>query len=306
VAVGAARQRCVLAVLLLDANRGVSVDQLVERVWGGRRLPERPRKAAQVYVSLLRSALASIDGVAIVRRPDGYLIEVPEQCVDVHEFHRLVDQARTCADDDRAATLFQQALRMWRGEAFGELDTPWLADVRESLNQQRRTAERDLTDVQLRQGRHGTVLARLSLWAQEHPLDERLTGQLMLALFRCGRQADALAEYQRVRGRLADELGTSPGRALHELYQRILTDDPSLAVVPAPRPLAVPRQLPVAPRWFTGRHAELDALLGHSDHLRNAAGGVVVISAINGMAGVGKTNPGKSHPLSCDRYLAVT
>jgi DNA-binding SARP family transcriptional activator len=287
VEVGAARQRSVLAVLLLDANRGVSVDQLVERVWGGRRLPERPRKAAQIYVSLLRTALSALDGVAIVRRPDGYVIDVHERSVDVHEFHRLVGQARACTEDDRAMALFQRALGMWRGEAFGELDTPWLADIRQNLNQQRWTAERDLTDVQLRQGQHGTVLTRLSRWAQEHPLDERLTGQLMLALFRCGRQADALAEYQRVRDRLADELGTSPGRTLHALYQRILTDDPSLAFVPGPPNTVVPRQLPVAPRWFTGRHTELDALRGHSGH--HTTGGVVVISAINGMAGVGKT-----------------
>jgi DNA-binding SARP family transcriptional activator len=150
--VGAARQRCVLAVLLLAANRGVSVDQLVERVWAGRRLPERPRKAAQVYVSLLRSALATLDGVAIVRRPDGYLIEVDELCVDVFEFRQLVDQTRACPDDDRAAALFQRVLGMWRGEAFGELDTPWLADVRENLNQQRWTTERDLTDLQLWRG----------------------------------------------------------------------------------------------------------------------------------------------------------
>ncbi|HEX5120255.1 MAG TPA: tetratricopeptide repeat protein [Pseudonocardiaceae bacterium] len=284
--IGAARQRCVLAVLLLDANRGISVDQLIERVWGGRRLPERPRKAAQIYVSLLRTALAGIDGVAIVRRPDGYLIELDERCVDVHAFRRSVDQARACGEDDRAAGLFERALGMWRGEVFGELDTPWLADVRASLNQQRHTVERDLTDVQLRRGRHGLVLAQLSLWAREHPLDERLAGQLMLALFRSGRQADALDAYRRVRERLADELGTGPGHALHELHQRILTDDPSLDVGPVSIRSVVPRQLPAAPRWFTGRRAEVDSLLGDSE---SGTGGVVVISAIDGMAGVGKT-----------------
>ncbi|HEX3650627.1 MAG TPA: BTAD domain-containing putative transcriptional regulator [Pseudonocardiaceae bacterium] len=281
--IGAARQRCVLAVLLLDANRCQSVDQLVERVWGGSRLPERPRKAAQIYVSLLRTALAGVDGVAIVRRPDGYLIELDERTVDVHVFHRLAAEARGNDDDDRAAALFERALGLWRGEPFGELDTPWLADVRDSLVQQRQAAERDLTDVQLRRGRHGLVLAQLSLWAQEHPLDERLAGQLMLALFRSGRQADALDVYRGLRGRLADELGTGPGHALHELHQRILTDDPSLSL-PAGS-VAIPRQLPAAPRWFTGRRAELDTLVGHPD----TDGGVVVISAIDGMAGVGKT-----------------
>lgn len=289
--VGAARQRCVLAVLLLNANRGVSLDQLVARVWGDRRPPEHPRKAAQASVSLLRTALAGIDGVSIVCRPDGALVELDERLVDVHEFHRLVDEARACGQDDEAAALLDKGLRLWRGEPFGELDTPWLAEFRENLNQRRRMAERELTDLQLRQGRHGAMLARLFRWVRDQPLDERLAGQLMVALFRSGRQADALAAYQRIRDGLADELGTKPGRALHELYQRILTEDPSLALLSdggyGPGEPETPRQLPAAPRWFIGRRTELDALIGQLD--QHAAGGVVVISAIDGMAGVGKT-----------------
>jgi len=298
--VGAARQRCVLAALVMDANRGVAVDDLVERVWGGGRLPQRPRRAAQTYVSLLRTALAGVDGVTIVRRPDGYLIELDERSVDVHEFRRLVAHAQARNGDDGAAELWERALGLWRGEAFGPLDTPWFAAVRARLNQERQTAERDLTDLQLRQGRHGMLVAGLSAWAREDPLDERLAGQLMLALFRSGRQADALEHYQRVRERLAAELGADPARELQELHQRILTDDPALPIAPATQTAAAssvstapaaPRQLPGAPRWFTGRRAELDALLGHPDRLPDAVdgGSVVVISAIDGMAGVGKT-----------------
>lgn len=321
--VGPARQRCVLAALVMDANRSVAVDDLVERVWGGGRLPERPRRAAQTYVSLLRTALAETSGrVEIARRPDGYFIELDERFVDVHEFRRLAAQAHARNGDaggtdgaegaESPADLWERALELWRGEAFGPLDTPWVAAVRAGLGQERQTVERDLADLLLRQGRHGTLLARLSVWAREEPLDERLAGQLMLALFRSGRQADALARYQRVRERLAAELGTDPSRELQELYRRILTDDPALMVVSAPEtqtgieassdpaaapdsapPAPVPRQLPGAPRWFTGRRTELDTLLNQPDPDRPSdaigTGGVVVICAIDGMAGVGKT-----------------
>ena len=307
--VGAARQRCVLVALVLDANRVVEVDDLVERVWGGSRSPERPRRAVQTYISLLRTALADVGRVSIVRRPDSYLIELDERCVDVHEFRRLAargqDRGGVGSRDDGAAERWERALGLWRGEAFGPMDTPWLAAVRMRLNQERQAVERDLTDLQLRQGRHGMLLARLSAWARADPLDERLAGQLMLALFRSGRQADALGHYQGVRELLAAELGTDPSRELQELHRRILTDDPALAAdsttetgtsfesptASGSTPTPVPRQLPGAPRWFTGRRAELDMLLGHSAHLPSAAGagGVVVVSAIDGMAGVGKT-----------------
>jgi len=107
----------------MDANRSVAVDDLVERVWGGNRFPERPRRAAQTYVSLLRTALADISWVSIVRRPDSYVIELDERFVDVHEFRRLAVQAHARSDDDGAAELCARALGLWRGEAFGPLDT---------------------------------------------------------------------------------------------------------------------------------------------------------------------------------------
>ena len=296
--VGPARQRGVLTVLLLAANRRVSTDQLVERVWGDHRLPDHPRNAVQTYVSLLRRALAGVGDVAIVRQSSGYMINVDERLVDVHEFRRLVDHARAADSDTDALSLFERALGLWRGEALDALDTPWLNSVRVALDKERRAAERDATDVQLLQGRHGALLARLSGWAEEYPLDERLAGQLMLALFRSGRQADALRLYQQVRERLATELGADPGRALQELHRQILADDPAL-VVPSPRQdeapwaavgaavgkAAVPRQLPAAIPHFTGRADELKALTalaGQGDGIR----GTVVI---NGTAGIGKT-----------------
>jgi DNA-binding SARP family transcriptional activator len=189
-----------------------------------------------------------------------------------------------------------EALRLWRGPAFATLDTPWLTGVRHALDRQRLAAELDRNDLALRLGRHSALLADLSAAAAAHPLDERLTGQLMLALYRSGRQADALAHYQQLRVRLADELGADPGPPLQQLHRQILTADPTLAaptpVVARPaRPQAepsLPRQLPAPLRSFTGRARELDQL----DAVLDTAGEqapAVVISAVSGTAGVGKT-----------------
>ncbi|HEY2443127.1 MAG TPA: AfsR/SARP family transcriptional regulator [Streptosporangiaceae bacterium] len=221
---GAARERCVLAVLLLDANRCVSADQIVERVWGGGRLPRRPRGTVQTYVSFLRHKLI------IVRQPNGYMISLDEQLVDVHAFRALIKAARAARRDDKASALFEQALGLWQGEAFGALDTPWLGDVRAILDTERRAAERDLADIGLRQGQHGALLPRLAAWAARDPLDERLAGQLMLALYRSGRQADALAHYERSRRLLVDDLGLDASDDLQRLRQQILSADPALAL----------------------------------------------------------------------------
>ena len=292
--VGAARKQSVLVVLLLDANRCVLVDQIVERVWGDQRLPDQPRNAVRTYVSLLRTALAGIGGVAVERQAGGYRISIDERLVDVHRFHGLIEQARGAADDDRAAALVEEALGLWRGEPFTGLDTPWINIARESLAVWRQSARLDLIDIRLRHGRHADVLAELTAEAAERPLDERVSGQLMLALYRAGRQADALAQYRRVRQHLADELGSDPGPALCDLQQRILIADPAL-VVPAPSPAAVParrvvvpRQLPAAPRLFTGRASELARLSALLDDAPGS-GHTLAISAIGGTGGIGKT-----------------
>jgi len=300
---GHARQRSVLAVLLLEANRLVSPDQLVDRVWGDRRLPDRPRNTVQTYVSLLRRALSPTGEVAIARRPDGYMIGMDEQLVDVHEFRNLIEKARSSGRDDDAAALYERALALWQGEAFGNVDTPWFSGIRAVLGKERQAAERDLTDIQLRQGRHGQLLSRLSEWADQHPLDERLAGQLMLALYRSGRQAAALAHYQHIRGLLADELGIDTSAALQELHQQILTADPALAARvtgpgtgpagPAgsggqrqlPSALAVRCSLPPDAAAFTGRDEELASITAAVADVSGEA----AIRAIGGMPGAGKT-----------------
>jgi DNA-binding SARP family transcriptional activator len=276
--VGHARRRCVLAVLLTDANRVVPSGQLVERVWGERRLPANPAGALQSYISLLRREV----DVTIARQAPGYKAVVRAETIDLHRFRDLIGRARAASDDDGAAAALTEALELWRGEAFAGLDTPWASSIRATLAMQRHAARLDLTDIQLRRGQHAALLTELAVLARDHLLDERVAGQLMLALYRSGRQADAIEHYQRTRRRLAGELGTDPSPPLRELYQQILTADPALAVrVPVSARAVVPRQLPAPPGFFTGRAGELDQLteLGESG----------VISAIGGSGGIGKT-----------------
>jgi DNA-binding SARP family transcriptional activator/tetratricopeptide (TPR) repeat protein len=292
---GHARQRCVLAVLLVEANHTVSADQLLDRVWGDRP-PERAHGTLRTYLSRLRQALAPA-GPVITRRPGGYALTVDEAGIDHHRFRRLVARAAAADRDDDALALLDEALALWRGDAFATLDTVWLGGVRSALDQERLAAELDRADIGLRLGHHARLLPELSSRVADHPLDERLAGQLMLALYRCGRQADALDHYERLRRQLAETLGADPGPDLRELHRRLLTADPA---VTGPGPAVVTSrragvasgsvsiaQLPPTVSSFTGRRAalrELDTLLA----ARNQAP-AVVISAIAGNGGVGKT-----------------
>lgn len=269
--VGHARQRCVLAVLLLSANRVVPVESLIERVWGPRP-PRSARNTLHSYLVRLRQALAACDGVEIVRRHNGYLLTVPAESVDVHRF-------RTLAAGADAGT----ALALWRGEPFAGLDTPWLNEVRAALLAERFTLELDHTDLLLRKGEHARLVSELTARAAAHPVDERVAGQLMLALYRCGRQAEALDHYETLRSHLADTLGVDPGPRLRELHQRILNADPGLDSPPTAAP--VPRQLPGRPRLFVGRDRELAEL----DKAVDTAQGITVIASISGPGGIGKT-----------------
>jgi DNA-binding SARP family transcriptional activator len=279
--VGHARQRSVLAVLLVEANRVVAVDQLIERLWGTAPAPKDPRSVLRTYVWHLRRALAAVgDNVTLLRHAPGYKLIVDSQQVDLHRFRGLLTRAAT-ANDNQAATLIEQALGLWHGEPFAGLDTPWISATRQNLLLRRQMARLDLTDIHLRHGRHTALLAELTDHAAEHPLDERIAGQLMLALHRSGRPAEALTEYQRVRKRLVDELGVDPGSALQQLHQQILTANTTAAAV-------IPRQLPAAPRPFTGRTHELARLSAALDQQADRRG-TPPIAAISGAGGIGKT-----------------
>ncbi|WP_046468871.1 AfsR/SARP family transcriptional regulator [Allosalinactinospora lopnorensis] len=294
--VGHPRQRLVLVALLVDVNRVVSVDQLLDRVWEEDHGASRNRKTLYTYLSRLRRVLPA-EGVAITRQAGGYVLTADAEAVDLHRFRHLVSRARAADEDDHAAALFEQAFRLWRGEPFATLDTPWINSLRSGLRRERLAAELDRNDVQLRRGRHTQMLAPLTDLAAEHPLDERLAGQFILALHRCGRTADALEHYRYTRLRLIEELGIEPGPALQQMHQQILTADPNLdpapaapaAAVPAAAvPSVVPRQLPTPPALFTGRGQEL-ARLSEALAPRDEEGGTVVIAAVGGIGGTGKT-----------------
>jgi DNA-binding SARP family transcriptional activator len=291
---GHARQQCVLAALLVEANTTVRVDQLTDRVWADRP-PQRARETLYGYLYRLRKILAGAADVEITRRPGGYLIAVGPQAVDLHRFAHLLTEARAARDDEDSLDRFDQALGLWRGgEAFAGLDAPWLDTCRRALHQQRLAAELDRADVALRLGRHHELLATLSARATEYPLDERLAGQVMLTLYRSGRPAEALERYRCTRRLLADELGADPGPELRRLHQQMLTADPALTPAvdtPAaddPARPAIPRQLPMPPPLFVGRDDEL-AQLDKAFDATGESGGPVVISAIGGAGGMGKT-----------------
>lgn len=288
VEVGHGQQRCVLVALLVDANQPVPVGRLLDRVWGDRP-PRGARSTLYSYLSRLRQVLARAEGPRILRQPGGYVVAVDPMTVDLHRFHRLTVRAGSVDDDRAAVALLEQALGLWRGEAFATLDTPWLNGVRAALNRARLAAELDRNDLVLGRGEHARLVGELAERAAEDPLNERLAGQHMLALYRCGRQADALDLFQRVRSHLAEELGTGPSSPLRRLHHQILTADPAVAAPTSAVALSgVPRRLPTPPRSFTGRAPQLAELTGAvdegSDH-----GTAMAIATIVGTGGMGKT-----------------
>jgi DNA-binding SARP family transcriptional activator/tetratricopeptide (TPR) repeat protein len=291
--------RVLLAVLVLAAGRVVSVAALVDALWGEDPSRERERNLqTRVYAlrRLLDEAEPGHGAARVIRVADGYRLELASGAVDVHHFESLASQARATArsgDAVRAAALFRQALALWRGPALADV-APWctrLAGEAVRLEEQRNRTVEDRLECDLAGGHHGEVLGELSQLTAEFPLRERLAGLLMVALWRCGRRGEALAAFDRTRHTLADKLGIDPGPELRDLHARLLADDPSLAW-PAPGATApatpVPRQLPAGAGHFAGRDAELKAL----DQLLDSPGQrgeAVVVTAVRGMAGVGKT-----------------
>ena len=288
---GGVQRRCVLAVLLLEAGKVVSMDRLVEIVWG-EDPPAGARNAIQAHVSRLRRTLACDEEIELVARQPGYVLRVDLQRIDLHRFRRLVSGARAASDPRRCDQFLRAALTLWRGCPLADLTcgavrqrlVSGLAEERLSVLEQRLA-----NDLLL--GRHATAVAELADLVAEHLLRERLAELWILALYRCGRQADALAAYQRTRIRLAEELGIEPRPALKTLYQRILNADPVLDPDPGEtetfRP-PVPAQLPASVAAFTGRADQLrrlDLLLtGH-----DGDGAAMAIAVIVGAVGVGKS-----------------
>ena len=292
---GHARQRCVLAALLVDVGRAVPVDQLIDRVWADRP-PYRARNALSAYVSRLRHLLLDVPAVRITRGPGGYVLTADPASVDLHRFRRLVAEARAADRPADAAALYDRALGLWRGEPFATIDTPWFAGLRTSLSAERLAVTLDRNDAALGAGRHGDLVVEVAAALRAHPLDERLAGQLMLAQFRSGRQADALDTYQQMRRRLRDELGADPGAGLREVHERILAGDAGpeagVEVAPAasdPGPPSPPPPAPAAPvgnlprrvTSFVGREADVARVVAT---LREGP-----LVTLTGVGGVGKS-----------------
>ncbi|WP_178879730.1 BTAD domain-containing putative transcriptional regulator, partial [Streptomyces acidiscabies] len=226
VELGPAKRRTVLAALLVDAGRWVSVETLVDRVWG-EDMPARVRPSLYAHIARIRRSLADLppaaDGPRLRRGPGGYLLDVPPGQVDVHGFRHLVQRARSadCPDAERVE-LLRRALDRWRGEPLAGLAGVWVEHTRESWAQERIEAVLEWSAAEYRTGRHAGVIGTLTALAAEHPLVEPLTVALMRALQGAGRSPEALARYAVLQKRLAEELGTDPGTEARQIHQAIL------------------------------------------------------------------------------------
>ncbi|WP_246002334.1 AfsR/SARP family transcriptional regulator [Allorhizocola rhizosphaerae] len=302
------RQEMILASLLLEANRIVSTDHLVDLIWD-EEPPETARTQVQICVSRLRKSFtdAGIDA-SLATRPPGYILQTAEDQLDLNVFHGRVAEARVLIKEGRnaeAAELLRAAVALWRGRCLSGISSETLRTKALRLDEDRLTAIETYLDLELELGRHHQLVAEIGWLVHEHPLRERLRGQLMLALYRSGRQAEALETYRAGRDLLIEELGLEPGEELRLLETAILSGDTALLLErgparrpadsdPGPAPAAVmpyreekPHQLPADTADFIGRESLIQsmetALLSRAGH--RAVGVVVVV----GKPGVGKS-----------------
>jgi YVTN family beta-propeller protein len=272
VELGGARQRTVLAILLLHRGETVPTERIVDLMWG-EQPPATAVKTVQVYVSHLRRALVA-DVISSSR--GGYVLMVGAECVDAQRFERLLDEGRAAlvADDpESAAALLRTAQELWRGPALGELAYERFAqDDAARLEELRLAAVEERIEADLRLGRQLALVPELERFVREYPLRERARAQHMLALYRSGRQADALQSYREARRALTDDLGLEPGRQLRELERAILAQDPALDL---------PRAHALQPAGRRGL-----ALIATGSALAVAVAVAVVITASSGGAAV--------------------
>jgi DNA-binding SARP family transcriptional activator/pimeloyl-ACP methyl ester carboxylesterase len=262
--IAAGKQRALMALLALNANRAVAREQIVDGLWG-EDVPESAQKMVQIHVSQLRKALPE---PRLHTRPPGYLLEVGDDELDLARFERWVEEARSGLARGAAATagdLLRRALALWRGPALAEFSEPFARPEGARLEELRLGALEWRLEADLALGRHGEVVGELEALVAQHPLRERLRSLQMLALYRSGRHAEALAAYQSFRRTLADELGIEPSASLRELEGRMLRQDPALE--PEPQPEQEPAS-PAAARLPAG--PEIDVAYARSGDVRIA------------------------------------
>ena len=234
---GGGRQRALLALLALHSNEVVSSDRLIEELWG-ERPPPTAAKVLQNLVSRLRRAIDPDDREMLRTRPPGYVLRVDDDAIDARRFERLAAEGRQALETDpkQAATTLRQSLALWHGEALAEFAyEPFAQTEIARLEELRVTALENRVEADLALGRHADVVPELQALTAANPMRERLCAQLMLALYRSGREAEALKVYRERRRNLDNEVGLEPSAALRQLEQAILTQDPSLGSTPRPR-----------------------------------------------------------------------
>jgi len=287
-----------LALLLLHVDRVLPIGQIVDAMWG-----EAPPRTANTQINNIVSELrrSLVDGTrslaTLDRQPAGYLLRIADGQLDLSRFSGLLADARTATRPEEVAGTLRRALGLWQGtEALAGVRAGFAVAVRAHLRELRAAALEDMFEAELACANHQRIVAELTDAVADHPGRERLAGQLMLTLYRSGRITESLGVYRRVRQTLADEFGLEPGKALRELERSILLGDPALdrssqsgtVTANSPTPPPIPAQLPPDITGFVGRGDEqgkLDKLL--SGHLYRPT--TVVISALTGMAGIGKT-----------------
>ncbi|WP_368073315.1 BTAD domain-containing putative transcriptional regulator [Streptomyces griseus] len=289
VELGQTKQRCVFAMLAVDANEVVMPDELISRAWGADP-PKSARNMIHSYISRLRGALEAVDdghGAVLRRRHGGYVLEAEPDTIDLHRFRRTVATARAAGTDPRtAARLFREALGSWRGRPLGGVSGEWATRTRWLLEREHLSALVECHEGELRLGGSAGLLDELHSLADLYPDNELVIRNLMTGLHRAGRRTEAVEAYESLRRRLADQLGVDPAQQTKALRATILRADPDLTAA-GPRTGAapsVPRQLPRGIRCV-GREQELAMLDGSV----TAADGRPVTRVILGPPGIGKT-----------------